>query len=92
MAAEHQYFYEDEVYRINKKGNIEFGMVLENSELVSSDENSDVEEGGRMRRGHVRVAWHPTGVEEVISERRVLYLIQNKNIYLYAFKITCITE
>jgi len=71
MAAEHQYFYEDEVYRINKKGNIEFGMVLENSELVSSDENSDVEEGGRMKRGHVRVAWHPTGVEEVISERRV---------------------
>lgn len=87
MAAEHQYFYEDEVYRINKKGNIEFGMVLENSELVSSDENSDVEEGGRMRRGHVRVAWHPTGVEEVISERRVLYLIQNKNICTYTFKI-----
>ncbi|KAJ9574645.1 hypothetical protein L9F63_008177, partial [Diploptera punctata] len=71
MAAEHQYFYEDEVYRINKKGNIEFGMVLENSELVSSDENSDVEEGGRMKKGHIRVAWHPTGVEEVIPERKV---------------------
>ncbi|XP_067005905.2 (E3-independent) E2 ubiquitin-conjugating enzyme UBE2O [Anabrus simplex] len=70
MAAEHQFFYEDEVYRINKKGNIEFGMVLENSELVSSDENSDVEEGGRMKKGHIRVAWHPTGVE-VISERKV---------------------
>lgn len=70
MAAEHQYFYEDEVYRINKKGNIEFGMVLENSELVSSDENSD-EEGGRMRKGHIRVAWHPTGVEEIIPERKV---------------------
>jgi ubiquitin-conjugating enzyme E2 O len=74
MAAEHQYFYEDEVYRINKKGNIEFGMVMENSELVSSDENSDVEEEGRvgrMMKGHIRVAWHPTGVEEVIPERRV---------------------
>lgn len=71
MAAEHQYFYEDEVYRVNKKGNIEFGMVLENSELVSSDENSDAEDGGRMKKGHIRVAWHPTGVEEVIPERKV---------------------
>nr|CAD7448041.1 unnamed protein product [Timema bartmani] len=71
MAAEHQYFYEDEVFRINKKGNIEFGMVLENSELVSSDENSDVEEGGRMKKGHIRVAWHPSGVEEVIPEKKV---------------------
>nr|CAD7596442.1 unnamed protein product [Timema genevievae] len=70
MAAEHQYFYEDEVFRINRKGNIEFGMVLENSELVSSDENSDVEEGGRMKKGHIRVAWHPSGVEEVIPEKK----------------------
>ncbi|XP_075230933.1 (E3-independent) E2 ubiquitin-conjugating enzyme UBE2O isoform X3 [Lycorma delicatula] len=71
MAAEHQYFYEDEVYRLNKKGNIEFGMVLENSELVSSDDNSDVEEGGKMKKGHIRVAWHPTGEEEVIPEKKV---------------------
>ncbi|KAG8302981.1 E2/E3 hybrid ubiquitin-protein ligase ube2o [Homalodisca vitripennis] len=70
MAAEHQYFYEDEVFRINKKGNIEFGMVLENSELVSSDENSDGEDGGRMKQGHIRVAWHPTGEEEVIQEKK----------------------
>lgn len=72
MAAEHQYFYEDEVFRFNKKGNIEFGMVLENSELVSSDDNSDVEDGGRMmKKGHIRVAWHPTGEEEVIPEKKV---------------------
>ncbi|XP_071444821.1 (E3-independent) E2 ubiquitin-conjugating enzyme UBE2O isoform X3 [Hetaerina americana] len=71
MAAEYQYFYEDEVYRINKRGNVEFGMVLENAELVSGDENSDVEEGGRMKKGHIRVAWHPKGVEEVIPERKV---------------------
>ena len=71
MAAEYRYFYEDEVYRINKKGNIEFGMVLENSELVSSDENSDNEDGARMKKDHIRVAWHPTGVEEVIQEKKV---------------------
>lgn len=71
MAAEHQYFYEDEVYRVNKKGNIEFGMVLENSELVSSDDDSDNEEGVKMKKGHIRVAWHPTGTEEVVSEKKV---------------------
>lgn len=71
MATEHQYFYEDEVFRINKRGNIEYGMVLENSELVSSDENSDGEEGGRMKQGHIRVAWHPSGEEEVIQEKKV---------------------
>lgn len=72
MAAEHQYFYEDEVYRVNKKGHIEFGMVLQNSELVSSDENSDNDENGKMKKGHIRVAWHPTGAEEVVSERKVI--------------------
>ncbi|XP_014261695.1 (E3-independent) E2 ubiquitin-conjugating enzyme UBE2O isoform X2 [Cimex lectularius] len=71
MASEHQYFYEDEVYRINKKGNIEFGMVLENSELVSSDDNSDNEECAKIKKGHIRVTWHPTGAEEVVSERKV---------------------
>ncbi|KAK9500379.1 hypothetical protein O3M35_001657 [Rhynocoris fuscipes] len=71
MAAEHQYFYEDEVYRVNKKGNIEFGMVLENSALVSSDDDSDNDEGAKMKKGHIRVAWHPTGAEEVVSERKV---------------------
>ncbi|KAF6201935.1 hypothetical protein GE061_004331 [Apolygus lucorum] len=70
MAAEDRYFYEDEVFRINKKGYIEFGMVLENSELVSSD---DSETGGetRIKKGHIRVAWHPTGAEEVVPERKV---------------------
>lgn len=73
MAAEHQYFYEDEVYRINKKGCIEFGMVLENSESVSSDESSDNEDGARMKKGYVRVMWHPSGVEEVVQEKKVFY-------------------
>lgn len=71
-AVEDQYFYEDEVYRIDKRGHIEFGMVLENSELVSSDENSDGEEGAGMKKGQIRVAWHPSGVEEVISEKKVI--------------------
>ncbi|BES98249.1 Ubiquitin-conjugating enzyme [Nesidiocoris tenuis] len=70
MATEDRYFYEDEVFRINKKGYIEFGMVLQNSELVSSD---DSETGGdpKIKKGHIRVAWHPTGAEEVVPERKV---------------------
>ena len=72
MAAEHLYFFEDEVYRVNKKGYIEFGMVLQNSELLSSDENSDNEDTGKLKKGYIRVAWHPTGTEEVVSERKVI--------------------
>uniref|UniRef100_A0A1B6CR24 UBC core domain-containing protein n=2 Tax=Clastoptera arizonana TaxID=38151 RepID=A0A1B6CR24_9HEMI len=72
MAAELQYFYEDEVFRFNKKGNIEFGMVIENSELVSSGDDSDVEEGCKiMKKGHIRVSWHPTGAEDIIPEKKV---------------------
>ncbi|KAL1117113.1 hypothetical protein AAG570_004441 [Ranatra chinensis] len=71
MATEHQYFYEDEVFRIDKRGNVEFGMVLENSELVSSDDNSDAEDNVKIKKGHIRVAWHPTGAEEVVCEKKV---------------------
>ncbi|XP_064478867.1 (E3-independent) E2 ubiquitin-conjugating enzyme UBE2O-like isoform X1 [Ornithodoros turicata] len=75
MASNCKYFDEDSVYRINKKGRIEFGLVLENAEYVSSDEDDEnspsVPQWERMKRGHVRVAWHPKGREEVLSEKRV---------------------
>lgn len=70
MAAEHQYFYEDEIFRLNKKGNFELGMVLENSERLSSDEEDDEYEG-TVKNGYIRVAWHPSGVEEVLQEKKV---------------------
>lgn len=70
MAAEHLYFYEDEVFRLNKKGSLELGMVLQNSEHLSSDEEDDEYEG-TVRNGYIRVAWHPSGVEEVLQEKRV---------------------
>ncbi|XP_076325181.1 (E3-independent) E2 ubiquitin-conjugating enzyme UBE2O-like isoform X1 [Tachypleus tridentatus] len=78
MASTCKYFDEDAVYRINKKGIIEFGLVLENSEFVSSDEEEDLEhnipEWERMKRGHVRIAWHPKGREEVLPEKRMKLL------------------
>ncbi|XP_065337080.1 (E3-independent) E2 ubiquitin-conjugating enzyme isoform X2 [Cloeon dipterum] len=66
-------FNEDVVYRYNKKGNIQYGLVLENSEMYSSDDdNSDSDNGGpRLKTGFVRVAWHPKGSEEVIQQKRV---------------------
>ncbi|XP_042236826.1 (E3-independent) E2 ubiquitin-conjugating enzyme UBE2O-like isoform X3 [Homarus americanus] len=71
MAQEYQYFYEDEVYRFNKKGNLELGMVLENAEFVSSDEESDVDEEDKVTKGSIRVAWYPKGEEQVLPERKV---------------------
>ena len=64
-----KYFYEDEVFRINKKGVLQFGMVIENAEFASSDESSDDELP--VKAGQVRVAWYPQGTEEVVSERKV---------------------
>ncbi|KAF2354207.1 Ubiquitin-conjugating enzyme E2 [Trinorchestia longiramus] len=71
MSLEYEYFYDDEVYRFTRKGQLQLGMVLENAELVSSDEESDVDEEDKVTKGNIRVAWYPNGEEVVISERKV---------------------
>ena len=65
-----KYFYEDEVFRITKKGALQFGMVIENAEFASSDESSDDDEQP-VKAGQIRVAWYPQGSEEVVPERKV---------------------
>ena len=65
------FFYEDEVFRFSRGGNLQFGMVVENSEFVSSDEE-DFDAGGRLKQGYVRVSWHPKGHEEVVRENKVI--------------------
>ncbi|XP_063534146.1 (E3-independent) E2 ubiquitin-conjugating enzyme UBE2O [Cydia strobilella] len=64
-----QYFYEDEVYKINNHGQVIFGLVLENYEANSSDQESDMETP--IQKGEIRVVWHPSGTERVISEKSV---------------------
>lgn len=64
-----QYFYEDEVYKINNRGQVVFGLVLENYEANSSDQDSDMETP--IQKGEIRVVWHPSGTERVISEKTV---------------------
>ena len=72
MAAnECMYFYEDEVYRITKKGNLEFGMVLQNADVDTDEEESGSEEMEKLKNGHILVAWHPRGDENVIHEKKV---------------------
>lgn len=64
-----QYFYEDEVYKINNRGQVVFGLVLENFEANSSDQESDIETP--IQKGEIRVVWHPSGTERVVSEKTV---------------------
>jgi hypothetical protein len=47
------------------QGVLQFGMVVENAEFVSSDESSGDEEEEQVKMGTVRVAWYPAGTEEV---------------------------
>ncbi|XP_015597896.1 (E3-independent) E2 ubiquitin-conjugating enzyme UBE2O [Cephus cinctus] len=70
-AAEHQYFYEDVVYRVDKRGNVEFGIVMENDDLDSSEESFDSEESPKRKKGEIRTVWHPSGVEEVVNSKKV---------------------
>lgn len=75
MASACKFFDEDAVYRINKKKFVDVGLVLENSEFISSDEEQsddpDYHGWERMKKGHVRVAWYPNGAEEVLPEKKV---------------------
>ena len=69
--SEIKFFYEDVVYRLGKKGNLQLGMVVENSEFASSDEESSDDEEEKLQKGTIRVAWHPSGDEQVLKETKV---------------------
>lgn len=57
------------MYKINNRGQVVFGLVLENYEANSSDQESDIETP--IQKGEIRVVWHPSGTERVISEKSV---------------------
>lgn len=64
-----QYFYEDEVFKVDRKGRVKFGVITENSEATFySDEDTDEEV---LSKGEIRVKWHPDGKEEVLMEQAV---------------------
>ncbi|OAD61943.1 Ubiquitin-conjugating enzyme E2 O [Eufriesea mexicana] len=71
FGVECQYFYEDVVYRMDKKGNVVFGIVMESDNEDLSEESSDSELSPMRKKGEIRVVWHPSGVEEVVSSKKV---------------------
>ncbi|KAG5320755.1 UBE2O enzyme, partial [Acromyrmex heyeri] len=72
VAPENQYFYEDVVYRMDKRGNVVFGIVMENDDLDLSDESSDNEENlPKRKKGEIRMIWHPSGVEELVNCKKI---------------------
>ena len=65
-------FEEDEVYVYKTGKGYKFGLVIENSEYVSSDEEDESEKPeDRLLKGSIRVAWHPSGKETVVAENKV---------------------
>lgn len=68
---ENQYFYEDVVYRVDKRGNVEFGIVMENDDQDLSDDSSGNEDSPKRKKGEIRVVWHPSGVEELVNSKKV---------------------
>ncbi|XP_048248264.1 (E3-independent) E2 ubiquitin-conjugating enzyme-like [Haliotis rufescens] len=64
-------FEEDEVCLVTPEKGYIYGLVLENSEFLSSDEESD-DLPGQIKNGTVRVAWHPDGKETVVQEDKVI--------------------
>uniref|UniRef100_A0A0B7AQH6 UBC core domain-containing protein n=1 Tax=Arion vulgaris TaxID=1028688 RepID=A0A0B7AQH6_9EUPU len=68
-------FEEDEVYVYKPGKGYSFGLVLENSEFLSSGEEDEVDAvNDRLHKGTIRVSWHPTGKETVVAEDKVQLL------------------
>lgn len=66
---ENQYFYEDEVYCIDGKGRVKFGVVLENFEVGFSEEEDGAEDA--LKKGEIRACWHPDGQIEIVKQCKV---------------------
>ncbi|CAB0038957.1 unnamed protein product [Trichogramma brassicae] len=69
-VSDNQYFYEDLVYRVDKKGNVEFGIVMGNDDQDMSEDSSSNEDSPKRKKGEIRVVWHPSGVEELINSKK----------------------
>ncbi|XP_017008809.2 (E3-independent) E2 ubiquitin-conjugating enzyme UBE2O [Drosophila takahashii] len=64
-----QFFFEDEVFRIDRRGRVHFGVVTETAESYSSDEDEEIDDV--LGKGEVRVAFYPDGKEMVQTEQSI---------------------
>lgn len=95
--GENHFFYEDEVLKFDKNGRVKFGLVLESYEANYSESESEYED--TVKKGEIRVAWHPEGNVEVIDEQYVSRLLQVvsivfffcrlRNLYCNIYLIVC---
>lgn len=69
-AGDCQYFFEDEIFRIDKKGRVKFGLVLETPGTYSGDEDDEFDE--ILEKDEIRVVWYPEFEETVQSENSVI--------------------
>lgn len=67
---EFQFFFEDEVFRIDRKGRVRFGFVTGTAESYSSDDDEE-DDNEVLSNGEVRVAFYPDGKEIVLAEKSV---------------------
>ena len=68
--AECVVFEEDEVTIFDGK-TVKCGLVLESSEFLSSEDEEESDFASRLKKGSIRVAWHPDGTEEELEESKV---------------------
>lgn len=84
-----QYFFEDEIFRIDKKGRVKFGLVLETPGTYSGDEDDEFDE--TLDKGEIRVVWCPEFKESVQSENSVsgsyLYYVHMYIFFLFPLGI-----
>lgn len=64
-------FDEDEVCIPTSSGGFKYGLVVEISDCMSSDDEEGADEN-RLQRDQIKVAWHPSGTETVVAEDKVL--------------------
>lgn len=69
VTGDCQYFFEDEIFRIDKKGRVKFGLVLETPGTYSGDEDDEFDE--ILEKDEIRVVWYPEFEETVQSENSV---------------------
>lgn len=69
-----RYFEEDIVYRLDKRGRGQVGLIVASCEDESDTEDEQSIDSGypaRPQKGQAKVAWYPTGVEELVDEKSV---------------------
>ncbi len=78
-------FEEDEVSIFDGK-TLKCGLVLESSEFASSDEEEEYSCLPKLKKGSIRVAWHPDGAEEELDESQVTVLTLQHEEVLRSFE------